>query len=128
MISKAKLAEMARAAAEARTLDLIASKNAEMAAIEQAKIRKRLESHAELYRAAKEIISNFKLRWVCLYLYAMILCACRCVRLMSSVLTAYSSLSLPYQNRCWGGSEATIPRSGSSRGKSAGCGRSGGSG
>jgi len=72
MISKAKLAEMARAAAEARSLDLIASKNAEMAAIEQAKIRKRLEIHAEIYRAAKEIISSFNLRWVCLYLCTMI--------------------------------------------------------
>jgi len=61
-ISKAKLAEMARATAAAHMTEMIQSKNAEQAAMEQAKIWKRMESIGELYRAAKEALSNFNAR------------------------------------------------------------------
>ncbi len=58
-VSKAKLADLARKAAEARMLDLAAAKNAEIEALKQAKIRKRLESISELYREAREMVTTF---------------------------------------------------------------------
>jgi len=61
-VSEARLEELARTATEARMMDAIALKNAEQAAIEQAKIQQRLEGIGELHRAGREVITSFHAR------------------------------------------------------------------